>query len=256
MKKIVLIVLFLAPIILKSQDLVVFRNGDSLNCKITKIDSLNLYYNFQRGTRNITSFINKNEIRSYTLNNQADSVKEQDYLIKQTHGNEVIIDTSIYIKPSQKWINLITYSKKYGVHATGWAIQYYGYVLQNGSKWIIPCYFGLEDFDFNSKYISQFDYQSANINYYLVGISPFRRLNDLLYLNLGLQLILGTENLIDYYGLQSKHSIFGIAPSQGIYIIPKSDFGITIGLGIYEKLLNSEVYKNDLGIKIEIGVKF
>jgi len=256
MKKIVLIILFLAPIILKSQDLVVLRNGDTLNCKITKIDSLNLYYNFQRGNRNITSFINKNEIRSYTLNNQAGSVKGQDYSIKQAHGNEVIIDTTVYIKSSQKWINLITYSKKYGVHAIGWAIQYYGYIFQNDSKWIIPCYFGLEDFDFNSEYISQFDYQSVNMSYYLVGISPFRKLNDHIFLNLGLQLILGAEDLIDYYGSQSTHSIFGIAPSQGIYLIPKSNFGITIGLGIYEKILNSNVYKNDLGIKIEIGVKF
>lgn len=256
MKKIVLIVLFLAPIILKSQDLIVFRNGDNINCKITKIDSLNLYYNFQRGTRNITSFNNKNEIRSYTLNYQTDSLKEQDYSIKQAHGNDVIIDTTVYIKSSQKWINLITYSKRYGVNATGWAIQYYGYILQNGSKWIIPCYFGLENFDLNSEYISQFDYQSVNMSYYLVGISPFKKLNDHLYLNLGFQLILGTEDLIDNYGYQSTHSIFGIAPSQGLYFIPKSAFGITIGLGIYEKIINSEVYKNDLGIKIEIGVKF
>ncbi|MDD4713085.1 MAG: hypothetical protein WC108_04835 [Bacteroidales bacterium] len=256
MKKIVLIILFFAPIILKSQDLVVFRNGDSLNCKITKIDSLNLYYNFQRGTRTITSFSNKNEIRSYMLNDQADSVKEQGDSIKQAHANDVIIDTTVYVKPSEKWINLITFSKRYGVHATGWAIQYYGYVLQNGSKWIIPCYLGLENFDLNSEYISQFDYQSVNMNYYLVGISPFRKLNDHLYLNLGLQLIIGSEDLKDYDGYQSTHSIFGVAPSQGIYIIPKSNFGITIGLGFYEKFLNSEVYKNDLGIKVEIGVKF
>jgi hypothetical protein len=256
MKKIVLIVLFLAPIILKSQDLVVFRNGDSLSCKITRIDSLNLYYDFQKGNRNITSFVNKNEIRSYTLNNQADSVKEQDYSIKQTHGKDVIIDTTVYIKSSQKWINLITFSKRYGLHATGWAIQYYGYILQNDSKWIIPCYFGLENFDLNSEYISQYDSQSVNMSYYLVGISPFRRLNDYIFLNLGLQLILGTEDLIDYYGYKRTHSIFGVTPSQGIYIIPKSDFGLTIGLGVYEKILNSEVYKNDLGIKMEIGVKF
>jgi len=256
MKKIAFIILFLAPIILKSQDLVVFRNGDNLNCKIIRVDSLNLYYDFQSGNRTITSFINKNEIRSYKLNNQADSAKEQGSSIKQISNNEVIIDTSIYIKPSQKWINLITYSQRYGIHASGWAIQYYGYILHNGSKWIIPCYFGLENFDFNSEYISQFDYQSVNMSYYLVGISPFRKLNDHIFLNLGLQLIVGTEDLMDSYGSQSVNSLFGFAPSQGIYFIPKSDFGLTIGLGIYEKILNSRVYKNDLGVKIEIGVKF
>lgn len=133
MKKNAFIILFLAPIILKSQDLVVFRNGDNLSCKIIRVDSLNLYYDFQSGNRTITSFINKNEIRSYKLNNQADSAKEQGSSIKQISNNEVIIDTSIYIKPSQKWINLLTYSQRYGIHASGWAIQYYGYIFQNRS---------------------------------------------------------------------------------------------------------------------------
>jgi hypothetical protein len=45
-------------------------------------------------------------------------------------------------------------------------------------------------------------------------------------------------------------------PSQGIYFIPKSKIGITLGLGVYEKLLNSKVYNNDIGVKLEIGIKF
>lgn len=256
MKKFVLITLFFASILVKAQDLIVFRNGDTVSCKIMKVDSLNLYYNFQRGNRAITSFVDKKEIRSYRLNSQTDSIRKQDDAIKPARSNEVIIDSSAYIKPSRKWINLITYSQKYGVHATGWVLQYYGYVLQNDSKWIIPCSIGLEGLNLNSEYFSKYDYRSVNMNYYLVGISPFRKLNNCFYLNLGLQLIGGTEQLTDYDGSQHVNSIFGVAPMQGLYYIPKSDFGLTIGLGIYEKLLTSEVYKNDLGIKLEIGVKF
>jgi len=256
MKYIVLLFLFLAPIILKSQDLVVFRNGENLNCKITKIDGSNLYYSFKKGDRTITSFNDLNEIRSYTIKTPTDSVKAQDSSIKQVHGNEVIIDTTLFRKTSQKWINIITYSKRYGVHAKGWAIQYYGYILQNDSNWILPCFVGIENFIIDSKYISKSNYQAVRMNYYLVGFSPFKRLNNQLYLNLGIQIILGTEDLIDYSDTQSSEPLFGFAPSQGIFFIPKSNLGITIGLGIYEKFLNSEVYKNDFGIKLEIGVKF
>jgi len=90
----------------------------------------------------------------------------------------------------------------------------------------------------------------------MVGICPFRRLNDYLFLNLGLQLIIGEEELTGFGGNQSTNTIFGIAPSQGIYFIPKSKVGITLGIGLYEKLLTSKIYQNDYGIKFEVGIKF
>jgi len=124
---------------------------------------------------------------------------------------------------------MITYSQKYG------------YMLMDGIAilWIcfkkrfemdIPCVFGLESFTINTNYFSQFNYQSANISYWMAGISPFRKLNDYFYINLGLQLLVGSEQLKDFNNNESDNVIFGIAPSQGIYFIPKSKFGITLGL--------------------------
>lgn len=91
----------------------------------------------------------------------------------------------------------------------------------------------------------------------MAGLSPLRKLNDYFYANLGFQLLFGSEELIDgTSGGKSTNTVFGIAPHQGLVFIPKANFGITFGLGIYEKLLTSQVYQNDLGIKLEIGVKF
>jgi len=236
--------------------LVIMRNGEKVNCKITKIDSLNVYYNFQKGDRNFASFIAKNEIRSYQYSNKTDSTEISNNISTQNQDKLVIIDTSVYVKTSDQWINLITYSQKYGINATGWSLQYYGYVLKYNSKWMIPCVLGIEDFRIKTDYFSQSKYQSARIGYYMAGISPFRKLNDYFFLNLGLQIMFGTEQLKDFSSNETTNSIFGVAPSQGIYFISKSKFGIVCGIGLYEKLLTSEVYQNDLGVKLEIGIKF
>lgn len=256
MKKLLLISLVLIPLLVNSQDLIILRNGQRINCKIDKIDSLNIFYNFLKGERNIASFIEKNEIRSYQLNYEAESAKNPSDLNQTIKNNSVIIDTSVYVKNINKWTNLITFSKKYGTHATGWSLQYYGYVSKNNQRWIIPCVIEFEKFAIKQDYFGQSNYQSAKMSYLMAGISPFRRLNDYFYINIGMQLVIGDEQLKDFYNQESNHTIFGIAPSQGIYLIPKSNFGITCGVGLYEKLLTSEVYQNDIGFKFEIGIKF
>lgn len=174
----------------------------------------------------------------------------------QIPDNTVIIDTTKYVKETNKWINLITYSQRYGLHADGWSVQYYGYNLRNTSKWSIPILFTIEGFTIHTDYFSQFDYQSVNMSYFMAGISPFYKLNDNFFLNLSANIIFGEETLTDFYATESSNTFFGFSPSQGIYFIPKSKVGITLGLSVYEKLLSSEVYKNDIGIKFEIGIKF
>ena len=232
-----------------SQDLIILRNGEQIDCKITKIDSAIVHYNFYKGERKLSSYVAKNDIRSYKIN-KAVNIPEN------SSDAFVLLDTTKYVKESNKWINLITYSQKYGLHADGWSVNYYGYNLRNTSKWTIPILFGFEGFAIHTDYFSQFDYQSVNMSYFLAGISPFYKLHDYFFLNLGVNLILGEEELSDFYGNESSNTLFGFSPSQGIYFIPKSKVGITFGLSIYEKLLNSKVYKNDLGIKLEIGIKF
>ena len=172
MKKSVLLMLVLLPFLAGAQDIITFRNGDILNCKILKTDSLSIYYSFHKSDRNIESFLRKDEIRSYQLNFKADTVRDITNSSMPNVSKAVVLDSSVYIKPTSKWINLITYSQKYGVHATGWSVLYTGFILKNDSKWIIPLVAGIEFFTIDPAYFSKSNYQSASINYYMAGISP------------------------------------------------------------------------------------
>ena len=87
----------------------------------------------------------------------------------------------------------------------------------------------------------------------MIGIGPLRKLNDYFYLNLGFQFLIGMESLGDN---TTANPVYGIAPFQGLMFIPKSKIGICVGVGLYEKLLTSEFYQNDIGVKLEVGLKF
>lgn len=255
MKYIIWVLLLLITLTSYSQDLIILRNGEQIDCKIMKIDSAIIHYDFIKGERKLSSYVAKNEIRSYKTYT-TDSISDNSIDILKVQDDTVIIDTTKYVKETNKWINLITYSQRYGRHANGWSVQYYGYNLRNTSKWAIPIVFGIEGFEIHTDYFSQFGYQSVNMSYFCAGISPFYKLNDNFFLNLCANIIYGEEELININGTESSNTFFGFSPSQGVYFIPKSKVGLILGLSVYEKILSSEVYKNDLGIKLEIGIKF
>ena len=238
-----------------SQDVIILRNGEQIDCKITRVDSAIIHYDFVKGERKLSSYVAKNEVRSYKINPAVD-VPEDLIEVLRVSDNAVIIDTTEYVKETGKWINLLTYSRKFGLNADGWSLQYYGYNLKNTSKWIIPVYYGIQGFSIHTDYFSQFNYQSAIMNYYLIGVSPFYKLRDTIFLKIGGNLIFGGEKLTNLYGAKSSNTFFGFSPSQGIYFIPKSKVGIIVGLSVSEKVLSSKVYKNDIGISLEAGIKF
>jgi hypothetical protein len=255
MRYLILTLWLIIPHIVYSQDLIILRNGEQIDCKITKIDNSIIYYDFFKGERKLSSYVFKKDIRSYKMH-EILSIDSNSLEGKVYQENTVIIDTTKYIKETNKWINLITYAQRYGLHAKGWSVQYFGYNLRNTSSWSIPILFGIEIFEIYSDYFSKFNYQSVNMKYFLGGVSPFYKLNDNFFLNLRINIIFGDEKLTDFYGKERSNTFFGLSPSQGVYFIPKSKVGIILGLSVYEKILSSEVYKNDIGLKIEAGIKF
>ncbi|WP_291859665.1 hypothetical protein [Marinilabilia sp.] len=42
-------------------------------------------------------------------------------------NEEIVVDTSKYLKEVDGWVNLATFSHRIGVNATGWSVDYYGY---------------------------------------------------------------------------------------------------------------------------------
>ncbi len=249
-REFVLLFVLIMPLYMMSQDLIVFRNGNQLECKITKTDSLSVYYSFKKNDRTIESFVSKDEIRTYHYN-FSNNIAEDDTIKAET----IVIDTTIYVKKSSHWVNVVTVAPRIGIHAGGWSLQYSGFILKTDSKWVVPLTISIESSKINDEYFYQSGYEAVSLRYSMVGISPLRRLNKYFYANFGVQLLLGSEELYvnNYY---TKKAVYGLVPCQGIFFIPASKFGISFGIGIYEKLLTSEVYKNDVGLQFEAGLKF
>jgi hypothetical protein len=64
MKKIIFILVLLSSTIyLFAQDLIIRTNGDKIKCSITKVDSLNVYFVFERNGEKFSTSISKNEIQ-------------------------------------------------------------------------------------------------------------------------------------------------------------------------------------------------
>ncbi|SHF99104.1 hypothetical protein SAMN05444274_11722 [Mariniphaga anaerophila] len=255
--RIVLVLIFISLSLWgNAQDLIILRDGKRIQCTITKVDNDVIHYTFMKGDRELSSYVAMSDVKSYDKKVSDDVTPAFRDSLPASETTTVFVDTTRYVKETQRWINMITYSQRLGVNATGWSVQYYGYHFRSSLRWYIPIVFGIESMTIDQEYFDRSGYQYLNMNYFNAGISPFYKLNDVFYLNLGAQIIFGEEELQDYRGQESDRSFFGIAPSQGIYFIPKSKFGVTVGISAYEKLMTSKVYKSDIGLKFELGIKF
>lgn len=254
MRTILLIIVLLASYVAHSQDVISLRDGRHIDCKITVVDSTHIYYDFVNGDRVISSYMEKNRVISYQT-----SLSDKEKIgsgENEPQQKVVVLGNSDYVEETFQWNNLITYSQRYGLRAKGWSIQYYGYGIKSTSNWSIPMIVGFEIFDIYPGYFSQLDYESMNLGYAKVGISPFYKLHESILINLDLQALFGQEYLTNLHGQESSSLVFGIAPSQGIYFVSKTKYGLVAGMSVYERLLSSEVYKSDIGIRLEIGIKF
>lgn len=84
----------------------------------------------------------------------------------------------------------------------------------------------------------------------------FLKISKRVYVGFDLMLLVGAESLTDQIGRESANLLLGLGPKQALYFIPDSRFGLVIGIGLYQRLLTSEVYKNDFGFRVEAGFKF
>ena len=169
--------------------------------------------------------------------------------------NETERQRNSFNRNNRKNNTLLKASYSLGVHGTEIGVSYSSYINNNKSKWIIPWVVSVSILEIDQNYFNQSGYEKAKLSYWMPGISAYRKIKGDFYANLTMTLPIGTETLT-YYGAETMNFVFGVNPSQGICYIPESKFGITFGISIYEKLLTSEVYKNDLGIRAEIGIKF
>jgi hypothetical protein len=77
--------LTLIVVSLRSQDIIRFKNGDSIQCKISKIDSTNIYFDIDWNKKNLFTFIERDSVQSYDYNyaipKKLKSPKDNNFLI-------------------------------------------------------------------------------------------------------------------------------------------------------------------------------
>jgi hypothetical protein len=255
MRKFLMYLLMIVPLYANSQDVIVLRNGTRVDCKITRIENNTLYYDFFKGDRKLSTYIAISDVRSYTIHEEEPAGENvQGALMMQ--NNVVHIDTTRYVKVRSQWINLVTFSPKFGINSLGASLQYTGYNVRSDSRWSIPILFGFERFSISQDYFERTGYQQASMSYMTAGLKPFYKINDNFFLNFGILFVMGEENLMGNYAREENNTFFGITPSQGIYFIPSAKSGITLGFSLFQKAISSNVYKSDFGLSLEIGVKF
>ncbi|MCX6181482.1 MAG: hypothetical protein NT150_06115 [Bacteroidetes bacterium] len=166
-------------------------------------------------------------------------------------------DSTISINlPSAHRIGMFSLSYKTGMYSNGYGFTYYRFPKADVKGWYFPLSLSVENISVKSGNFSQLNFLTSPLNFFMPGISACRNISDNFWINLGLQIPLSTEQLSDVYGKTITHPIIGLAPIQELFIIPKSTYGIIFGIGIYERISNSFIYQNDVGIRAELGLKF
>ncbi len=182
--------------------------------------------------------------------------KSDTYVNRQTLANPSEFEKLSITKrdPLLKWTNIISYKRIRGKHTEGWGISYIGF--SENKKLILPFIYSFDKYRIKPGSLKNSNYESANYFTPSFGIEFYYKLFPRVYTNISLQVPVGIERLRDNNGKKSNNFIIGIASSQGLLFIPKSDFGLVFGAGIYQKAQTSKIYKTDFGVEFTVGIKF
>lgn len=155
-------------------------------------------------------------------------------------------------------LHILSGGPAWSAQTGGWSLRYYYYgsPVPEGKGWFMPKQIVIERFRLDERNLIEKSLIEARLQYLTLGVSPFRKLSDRLYLNLSFQLLVGREKLTDQWGTEAFNLLMGLAPAQGLYFIPKKDYGLVFGLSLFEKVTTSEVYPWDVGAQFEVGFKF
>ncbi|MCB0819886.1 MAG: hypothetical protein KDC13_04635 [Bacteroidetes bacterium] len=161
------------------------------------------------------------------------------------------------------WVNLLIANAAFGTNAEGWGASYIGYSTRQRKGLMIPLVVSIDRLTidpalfvragYNEKYQLRFSYAK-------IGSGAIKKLGEDFNFFLGLSAI-GTyeklqRNNLDGTITESSGIVFGGEASQNFYFMSRGKLGFFLGAGVYERILNSDVYKSDIGLKIEAGIKF
>ncbi len=153
-----------------------------------------------------------------------------------------------------KWVNIISYQKIISKHTEGWRVSYVGFT--ENEKVILPFIYSFDRYRIKPESLKNSNYKSAN--YFTPGFGTvfYHNLFSAIYINVSLQIPVGVERLVAVNNENSNNFIIGIESSQELMFIPKSDFGLVFGVGIYQKAHTSKIFQTNFGVEFRVGIKF
>lgn len=137
-----------------------------------------------------------------------------------------------------------------------WGATGYLFLNQAGSDWKVPFMLGIERFTLKASYVSQNEWQPLDIRYRLPGLAVFRRIKGPFFGGMVFTVPLGSERAMNVLtGQQVDRDFAGVIPALGLYHLPENK-GVVLGLRLNRLFLNTLSYRNDLGLRFELGLKF
>jgi hypothetical protein len=142
-----------------------------------------------------------------------------------------------------------------GINGIGCTATYYLSSLYSNNHIYIPLTAGVEYMD-NITTSEAKNYQEPSLYYAKIGAEVFYPLNKYFWLNAGVQIPLGTERLADLDGNDSETLLAGISLTQSIRAMSSQYYGVTFAVGFFEQVTSSKIQPYNVGVRIEIGIKF
>ncbi|WP_320052615.1 hypothetical protein [uncultured Acetobacteroides sp.] len=142
-----------------------------------------------------------------------------------------------------------------GINGIGCTATYYINSLYSDNRIYIPLTVSAEYMD-NITTSEASRYQEPSLYYAKIGAELFYPLNKYFWLNAGVQIPLGTEKLADLDGNDSETLLAGICLTQSIRVMSSQYEGVTFAVGAFEQILSSKIQPFNVGLRIEIGIKF
>ena len=181
----------------------------------------------------------------------ANSKKDKNNLeVNHFSKNNLTIDEKLGV-----WYNLLTFNKIFSKHKEGWKISYTGFA-DNEKDIIIPFQISYDRYSIKASSLKSLGYSSVNSYSLGIGVNGLFKLSNGLYANIGLSSPIGIEVLRDLKNHKTNQFLIGLKSKQGIKFIPWKEYGFVFGLGIFQQIQSSKVYKKDFGIELEMGFNF
>lgn len=165
-----------------------------------------------------------------------------------------IVDPSISLNSEQKshknYSTAVGLAPSRGATSMGVSLSIYSFVNQKeDQKILLPMVVNIDYLMVTDYFVRQYGYSNAKFSYYKLGVNPLLRIYKKLYFSFAGQFVFGFDSM----GGDTR-LVVGLNLGQGFYYFPNK--GFYCGFGIYEYGSSSRVYPFDLGLKLELGVKF